>query len=76
MLRGEMQEATAMLRGEMHGLESSLRGEMQSLRTEVHVGFADMRTEFAERTNREIKWLVTFAVAWTTVLVTLVRLIP
>ena len=46
------------------------------LRGEMHVGFARMRTEFVEATNRQIKWLVTFAAAWTTVLVTLVRLIP
>ena len=42
-----------------------LRSEMQEL-----------RTEFVEATNRQIKWLVTFAAAWTSVLVTLVRLIP
>ena len=47
----------------------------------MHTGFADLRTEladlrteFVEATNRQIKWLVTFAAAWTTVLVTLVRI--
>jgi hypothetical protein len=29
-----------------------------------------------EAMNRQIKWLVTFAAAWTTVLLTFVRLIP
>lgn len=46
------------------------------LRSEMHVGFADLRTEFIEATNRQIKWLVTFAAAWTSLLVTLVRLVP
>jgi hypothetical protein len=35
-----------------------------------------LRAEFVDAMNRQIKWLVTFAAAWTTVLVTLVRLIP
>ncbi len=35
-----------------------------------------LRAEFVEVMNRQIKWLVTFAAAWTTVLVTLVRIIP
>jgi hypothetical protein len=42
----------------------------------MQVGFATMRTEFVEATNRQIKWLVTFAAAWTSVLVAIVRLIP
>lgn len=67
------------LRAEMHVLGSELRTEMHvlgsELRTEMHVLGADLRTEFVEATNRQIKWLVTFAAAWTTVLVTLVRLI-
>ena len=46
-------------------LGMQLRSEMQQL-----------RTEFVEATNRQIEWLVTFAAAWTTVLVTVVRLIP
>ncbi len=46
-------------------LGMQLRGEMQEL-----------RTEFVEATNRQIKWLVTFAAAWTSVLVTVVRLVP
>ena len=61
-------------------LGTQLRAEMQvlgsELRTEMHTGFATLRTEFVEATNRQIKWLVTFAAAWTTVLVTLVRHIP
>ncbi|MDW3214992.1 MAG: hypothetical protein R8G01_13395 [Ilumatobacteraceae bacterium] len=46
------------------------------LRSEMHVLGADLRREFVEATNRQIKWLVTFAAAWTSVLVTVVRLVP
>lgn len=46
-------------------LGMELRSEMQQL-----------RTEFVEATNRQIKWLVIFSAAWTSVLVALVRLIP
>lgn len=46
------------------------------LRTEMQVLGSELRTEFVEATNRQIKWLVTFAAAWTAVLVTLVRLVP
>jgi hypothetical protein len=37
---------------------------------------AELRADFIEGMNRQIKWLVTFAAAWTSVLVTLVRFIP
>lgn len=54
---------------EVRSMETSLRGEMQT-------GFAMQRAEFVEGVNRQAKWMVTFAAAWTTLLVTLVRLIP
>ena len=49
----------------------------------MHVGFADRRTEIesvrtviVDGTNREIEWMVTFAAAWSSLLVAAVRLIP
>ncbi|MCB0968600.1 MAG: hypothetical protein KDB37_17345 [Ilumatobacter sp.] len=36
----------------------------------------EMRAEFAEQMNRQIKWMVTFAAAWSSLLVAAVRLIP
>jgi hypothetical protein len=50
--------------------------EIGGLRTEMQVGFATLRADFVEGTNRHIKWLVTFAAAWTSVLVAAVRLVP
>lgn len=68
------------LRTDMQTMETGLRSEMGTmetrLHTEMHVGFATLRTEFVEATNRQIRWLATFAAAWTTVLIALVRLLP
>ena len=79
-LRGEMGSMRTELRGEMGSMRTELRGEMGSMRTELQtemqVGFATLRTEFVEANSRQIKWLVTFAAAWTSVLVTIVRLMP
>lgn len=50
-------------------MHTELRGEMQA-------GVVVLRAEFVEGTNRQINWLATFAAAWTTVLVTLIRLAP
>lgn len=47
-----------------------------TLRSEMQVGFATLRADFVEGTNRQIKWMVTFAAAWSSLLVTVVRLIP
>ena len=57
-------------------LRNDIDAAVDRIRGEMHVGFADLRTEFIEATNRQIKWLVTFAAAWTSLLVTLVRFVP
>ncbi len=58
----------AEFRTDLDALATQLRSETQMLG-------ADLRSEFVEAANRQTKWLVTFAAAWTTVLVTLVRVI-
>ncbi len=45
-------------------------------RSEMQVGFAELRTEMAQGTNRQLKWLVTFAAAWSTLLLAAVQLLP
>ena len=79
-LRAEMHVLGTQLRSEMHTIGADLRTEMHTMgaemRTEMQVGFATLRADLIERTNSQIKWLVTFAAAWTTVLVAAVRLIP
>ena len=56
-------------KADLDTLGTTLRGDMQTLR-------ADLRADFTEGMNRQIKWLATFAAAWTSLLVTLVQLIP
>ena len=60
------------LRAELQTLRVELQAELQTLRVEMQT----LRADFTEQLNRQIKWLVTFAAAWTSLLVTLVRLIP
>ena len=67
--KDDLRAAEAALRNDIDVLGTELRAEMRVLG-------ADLRTEFVAATNRQIKWLVTFAAAWTTVLLTLARLIP
>ena len=60
--------------------KDDVRASEAALRAHVDAVFErlgmQLRTEFVEATNRQIKWLVTFAAAWTSLLVTVVRLIP
>ena len=74
--KDDLDTLATTLRAEMHVMGTELRSEM-------HVGFADLRTEmqalradFVDGTNRQIKWLVTFAAAWSSLLVTVVRFLP
>jgi hypothetical protein len=68
-LRTEMNAMGTQLRTEMNAMGTQLRTEMQTMRAELHADFVDA-------TNRQIKWLVTFAAAWSSLLVTVVRLLP
>ena len=53
--------------------EVATKADLEALRTNLR---NELRADVVEAMNRQIKWLVTFAAAWTTVLVTLVRLVP
>ncbi len=71
-----LEQTETKLRSEMRVGFADLRTEMADLRTEM----AGVRTEIADAMTRQIKWLVTFlvtfAAAWSSLLVTVVRLIP
>ncbi len=56
--------------------KDDVRHEISILRSEMHVGFADLRTEIADAMTRQIKWMVTFAAAWSSLLIAVVRVIP
>ena len=61
-------------------MEIALRSDMKvmeiGLRSDMQVGFATLRGKFIGASNRQIKWMVTFAAAWSSLLVAAVRLIP
>jgi hypothetical protein len=67
-LRAEMQTLGTELRSEMQTLGTELRAEMQTLGTEL-------RAEMVTAVNRQIKWLITFGAAWTTLLLAATQLI-
>lgn len=46
------------------------------LRAETHTGFADLRTAIADAITAQTKWLVTFAAAWSALLLMAARLTP
>jgi hypothetical protein len=63
--------------------KEDVRTETAVLRSEMHAGFAELRTEMAglraeiaDSMTRQIKWMVTFAAAWSSLLIAAVRLIP
>ena len=65
------------LRSEMTAMGKELRSEMQEMRIElradIHVLGADLRSEMLSGFNRQIKWLVTFGMAWSSLLVAITR---
>lgn len=47
------------------------KADLDALQTNLRT---ELRADFVDAMNNQIKWLVTFAAAWSTVLVTLVRI--
>lgn len=76
-LRTEMAAMGQELRAEMKAANSELRADMSMMRTELRaemaVGFADIRTEMTSGFNRQIKWLITFGMAWSSLLIAVSR---
>ena len=83
-LRSEMAELGGQLRSEMAELGGQLRTEMAELRGEVHTDMADLRHELRSEMgglradmergfNRQIRWIVTIGMAWSSLLVLAVR---
>lgn len=76
-LRSDVSAMAKELRADMAAMGTELRAEMSMMRTElraeVSVGLADIRTEMTNGFNRQIKWLVTFGMAWSSLLVALTR---
>jgi len=49
------------------------KGDLDTLATTLR---AELRADFVEASNRQIKWLVTFAAAWSSLLIAVVRFLP
>ena len=71
-LRTEMAHLRTDLRTELAGV----RSEMADLRTGVHTGVAGLRTEISDAITRQTRWMLGFALALTSVMITVTRLIP
>jgi hypothetical protein len=61
-----MQTMGKELRREMQAMGTELRSEMQAMRFEL-------RAEMTSGFNRQIKWLVTFGMAWSSLLIAVSR---
>jgi hypothetical protein len=82
-LRAEISVSASGLRAEMAELRSEVRTEMADLRTEVRTGLAgvrtemaDLRTEISDAIVRQTRWMLGFALALTSVMITVTRLVP
>lgn len=79
-IRHEMAAMGRDIRGELAAMGKEIRGEMQGFRTElkadIHVLGAELRAEMLSGFNRQIKWLVTFGVAWSSLLIAITRFTP
>ena len=82
-LRAEISVSASGLRAEMAELRSEVRTEMADLRTEVRTGLAgvrtemaDLRTEISDAIARQTRWMLGFALALTSVMITVTRLVP
>ena len=82
-LRAEISVSASGLRAEMAELRSEVRTEMADLRTEVRTGLAgvrtemaDLRTEISDAIVRQTRWMLGFALALTSVMITVTRLLP
>ena len=81
-LRAEMQTLDTKidnlgteLRSEMQTLGTELRAEMQTLDTKIDNLGTELRAEMVAAVNRQIKWLITFGAAWSTLLLAAAQLI-
>ncbi len=82
-LRAEISVSASGLRTEMANLRTEVRTELAEVRTEmvdlgtkVDTGLADLRTEIAGAILRQTRWMLGFALALTSVMITVTRLIP
>jgi predicted nucleic acid-binding Zn-ribbon protein len=66
----------ADLRTEMADLRTEVRTELAGVRTEMAHLRTDLRTEISDAITRQTRWMLGFALALTSVMITVTRLIP
>ena len=71
-LRTEM----ADLRTEMADLRTEVRTELAAVRTEMAHLHTDLRTEISDAITRQTRWMLGFALALTSIMITVTRLVP
>jgi len=72
----DLRALEANLRAEISVSASGLRAEMADLRTEMAHLRTDLRTEISDAITRQTRWMLGFALALTSVMITVTRLIP
>ena len=75
-LRAEISVSASGLRTEMAELRSEVQTEISGVRAEVHTGMAGLRTEISDAIARQTRWMLGFALALTSVMITVTRLVP
>ena len=72
----DLRALEANLRAEISVSASGLRTEMADLRTEMAHLRTDLRTEISDALTRQTRWMLGFALALTSVMITATRLVP
>lgn len=75
-LRAEISVSASGLRTEMADLRTEVRTELAGVRTEMAHLRTDLRTEISDAITRQTRWMLGFALALTSVMITVTRLIP
>jgi len=75
-LRAEISVSASGLRAEMAELRTEVRTEISGVRAEVHTGMTGLRTEISDAIARQTRWMLGFALALTSVMITVTRLVP
>ena len=75
-LRAEISVSASGLRTEMADLRTEVRTELAGVRTEMAYLRTDLRTEISDAITRQTRWMLGFALALTSIMITVTRLAP
>ncbi|MGB0210358.1 MAG: hypothetical protein ACPGCX_09740 [Ilumatobacteraceae bacterium] len=75
-LRAEISVSASGLRTEMADLRTEVRTELAGVRTEMAHLRTDLRTEISDAITRQTRWMLGFALALTSIMITVTRLVP